>query len=243
MERSKYILCILVCLFLGRLAVCGQSSYKQAIYNAYVKGNMLEWEGIINKMEKDNLSLESKLELLNYYYGFIGYMIGQKESKTATIYIKKGENIIEQILEDHPDHATATAFKGAFIAFKVGLNKLKAVTLGPQCIKHINRAYKLDSKNVQALADKGNMLYYAPGIFGGNKKEAVGFFERAIEQIEINDTKNNWFYLYLLTILGKYNERLGNKAEAKTLYEKVLVIEPEFQWVRDELYPALVKAE
>ncbi|MCD7900173.1 MAG: tetratricopeptide repeat protein [Bacteroides sp.] len=242
MERSKYIISFLIFLLVGKVVCFSQSSYKQAIYNAYVNGDMSKWKVTLNKMESDSLSVEGTLELLNYYYGYIGYMIGIDKSKTATLYIKKGEKLIDEILKNDPQNPTANAYKGSFIAFKIAISKLKAVTMGPQSMKYINKANKLDYTNVQALTDKGNMLYYAPSMFGGNKKEAIIYFEKAIKQMEINNENNNWFYLYLLTSLAQYNQEMGNKEDALSVYEKILAKEPNLKWVRDEFYQALLES-
>lgn len=169
-------------------------------------------------------------------------MIGIDKSKTATLYIKKGEKLIDEILKNDPQNPTANAYKGSFIAFKIAISKLKAVTMGPQSMKYINKANKLDYTNVQALTDKGNMLYYAPSMFGGNKKEAIIYFEKAIKQMEINNENNNWFYLYLLTSLAQYNQEMGNKEDALSVYEKILAKEPNLKWVRDEFYQALLES-
>lgn len=238
MERPKYIFCILIILFSGIFTCYSQTDYKKTIYDAYINGNMSQWETVIKQIEAENLSLPQKLDLMNYYYGYTAYLIGSNKSKQANVYIKKGEKLADQLLKEYPENASANAYKGSFISFKIALNKLKAVTLGPQSMKYINKAYKLDSGDVQALADKGNMLFYAPGMFGGNKEEAIQYFEKAIRMIEKNeDTENNWFYLNLLTLLAQHYEKLDKKPQAINTYEKILQIEPDFKWVRDELYP------
>ena len=51
-----------------------QSVYKSQIYNAYINGDMNKWATIIHNFEKESPStIERKLELLSYYYGYIGY--------------------------------------------------------------------------------------------------------------------------------------------------------------------------
>jgi len=194
MERTKYILSFLIILLLNINISYGQSDYRKLIYKAYINGNMNDWEKVMKEMEATELSNTAKLELLNYYYGYIGYMVGNNKSKPAKEYIKKGEKVIYDLLKDNSDNVTAKAYKGSFISFKIALNKLKALILGPQSMKYINKAYELDSNNIQALVDKANMHYYAPGMFGGDKKEAILYYQKAIKQLEINNNiTNNWF--------------------------------------------------
>lgn len=49
-------------------------------------------------------------------------------------------------------------------------DKLKTPILGPLSMKYIKMAYETDPNNIQALSDMGNMLYYAPVVFGGDKQ-------------------------------------------------------------------------
>jgi len=54
-------------------------------------------------------------------------------------------------------------------------------------------------------------------------------------------TTNNWMYLNVLMILGQSYEKTGDLSMAKTLYEKVLQIEPGFTYMRDTLYPSFME--
>jgi len=227
----------LIILTLNTVVSSAQTNYKKSIYEAYIQGDITKWETTMKEMEKENLSVNQKLDMLNYYYGYIGYMIGKKNNKAANVYIKKGENLVDEILKENPDNAPANAYKGTFIAFKMSMSKLKSVTLGPQSMKYINKAYDLDSKNIQSITDKANLLYYAPGLFGGDKEKALEYYEKAIKAMETNNDTENWFYLNLLVTLAKYYQKAGDRTKAISMYKKILEKEPGFKWVRDELYP------
>jgi Tfp pilus assembly protein PilF len=41
--------------------------------------------------------------------------------------------------------------------------------------------------------------------------------------------------------MAKAYDKIGHKTTAKAYYEKILALEPNFRWVRDELYPAILK--
>ncbi|MCD7976602.1 MAG: tetratricopeptide repeat protein [Tannerellaceae bacterium] len=156
--------------------------------------------------------------------------------------IEKGSQLTKTILEIEPRNVTAYAYKGSFIAYKMAINKLTTMILGPECIRHINQAYESDSTNIQAITDKANLLFYSPGMFGGNKKEAIRYYEKAISLLEENrETENNWQYLNLLTTLAQQYKSLGKQEAARKTYEKILQIEPDYIWVKDELSPQLKK--
>ena len=53
--------------------------------------------------------------------------------------------------------------------------------------------------------------------------------------------KNYRIIIFLLIIIGQSYNHLNNYASAKLVYEKILDLEPGFLYVRDELYPQLLK--
>jgi len=243
MIKLKYILCFAVILFFNTKVFIAAQSHSTSIYNAYVNDNMEKWKNIMDQMEIENdISKEKKMELLNYYYGYTAYYVGKKDEKKIEKYIEKAEKLIKEILESDPNNSTAYAYKGSFIAFKIGMSKIKAPLLGPEGIRSINKAYELNKNDVQAVADKANMLYYTPSIMGGDKQEAIKFYEKAVELMENKSLiRDNWQYLSILTALAKRYDEMGYTSKAKSTYEKVLKIEPNFKLVRDQVYPDFLK--
>jgi len=223
--------------------VCAQSGYKLQIYNAYINGDMNKWATIIHNFEKESPStIERKLELLSYYYGYIGYLIGAKKNETAQKFVVKGEKLIADVIKMSPNNATAYAFKGSFLGFRIGMSKFKALSLGQESIESIEKAYKLDPKNIQAVVDRANALYHTPRLFGGDKKEALRLFQEGVTLIETSKSaQNNWLYLNLLTSIAQAYENVGQNKQAASVYDKALRFEPDFKWVKNELYPALLK--
>ena len=245
MDRPIYIVMRiwLISLFLICTATIsiGQNAYREPIYLAYVQGDMSRWEAIIRLMEErsDDFSDEERKELISYYYGYISFLLETDQKDKVQDYIIKGEKHLNALLKSAPNDVTALAYKGSFIGFRIGTNKFKALTLGNESISYINRAYKLDSQNVQAILDKGNLLYHMPGIFGGDKKEAVRLYEKAVLRMEKHQNlKQNWLYLNVLTTIARHYEEEKQWQKAVQIYEKILQQEPEFSWVKDTLYPA-----
>lgn len=162
-----------------------------------------------------------------------------KKNESAEKYIVRGEKLIAEVLKKSPENATALAFKGSFIGFRIALSKFKALTLGVESNECIEKACNINPNNIQANVDKGNALYHTPKLFGGDKKEALKLFQQAARLLEKNNnTSNNWFYLNILTLIAKNQESLGNFHQAIQTYEKILVFEPNYQWVKNELYPS-----
>jgi tetratricopeptide (TPR) repeat protein len=224
-------------------AAFSESPYKKNIYTAFITHDMAKWENVIRTIEAANNSntVDQKLELINYYYGYIGWLIGQKQFKKAEMYIPRGEKLIHQVLSVSPKNATAYSFKGSFLGFKIGIDKYKAIYLGSDSKNCINKALELDPQNVQAIIDKGNLLYYSPTFFGGDKREALNYFIKGAKLLEKNkETCESWVYLNLLTIIASAYEKTDKLAEAKLTYEKIIRNEPGINWVKNDLYPNLL---
>jgi len=127
------------------------------------------------------------------------------------------------------------------MGFKIGIDKCKAIFLGSDSKNSINKAMQLDPLNIQAIIDKGNLLYYSPRLFGGDKKEALGYFLKGVKLMERNkETYQNWVYLNLLTMIANVYEKTDKLEDAKLTYEKIMRNEPDIKWVKDDLYPQLL---
>lgn len=230
-------------LIIGFNSVTAQTNYKPIIYNAYINGDMSKWAQIIATIEKQNpQSTDAKLELISYYYGYTAFLIGTKNYETAAKYLERGDKHIDEILKTSPKNATAHAFKGSFIGFRIGLSKFKAIALGAESNRHVKLALEIDPQNIQGTVDLANSLYHTPKLFGGDKKEALKLFRKAMLLVEKSGhTQNNWFYLNILTLTAQTYESLEQYQQSKAQYEKILRFEPDYKWVKNELYPALLK--
>jgi tetratricopeptide (TPR) repeat protein len=221
-----------------------QASNKNAIYNAYITNNMSQWKSIIDQMQRQkDKSNEFVFELLNYQYGYIGWLIGNNKLDEAKRYIALGESNIE-ILEKRNFHlSSVNAYKSAFYGFRIGLNKLNAPFLGLKSIKHSNLALKLDTSNPHVYIQLGNSEYYMPSVFGGSKEKALKYYKTAQILMERNaeKIKNDWNYLSLLTMIGLTLQETDQLDAARLYFDKILQIEPHFKWVKDELHPKLLK--
>jgi tetratricopeptide (TPR) repeat protein len=248
MERKKYLL-IVILLLIG-LGSNAQNKYDKAIYDCYVKGDMIGWQQIIKLAERDVVSERSgqfsyksplKISLINYYYGVSGWLISQKENKQVMEYIKKGEALIEKILDHEPDNATFIAYKAAFKGFRIGAGSFKVVYLGVQSLNLAKKAYSNDPMNIRALIEMGNVLYYSPSFAGGDKKKGIEFYEQAVKELENSgSTVNNWQYLSLLSSITNAYCESGQKKNALKAYEKAISAEPHFLWIKEKLYPKII---
>ncbi len=247
MERPKYttrfVIAISILLFSVQLGF-SQSPYRDPIYKAYSRGKMDVWYELMHSCEKNinPNSFEEQMELISYYYGYTAWLIGAEKHDTAEDYIDKSEEIIDALLEESPENATLLAYKGAYIAFTIGISNFKAIYLGRKSVNNIDKALELDPENIQGNIEKGNSMYYCPSAFGGDKAEAIKYYVRAVKNFEKQGlVVNNWMYINTMTALGQAYEATDQIQLAKLCYEKIIRIFPNFMWVEDELYPDMLK--
>jgi len=235
MERTKYILAF----FFLAAFINVQASYKMAIYNAYIKGDMVSWKKIIDEMHSlksrnDNAFL---LELLNYEYGFVAWCIGNDKQNLAEEYIARGEKNIRILEENDFELSHVYAYKAAFYGYKIAISVMKAAYLGPASVRYAREAMDKDPENPHGYIQYGNSRYFMPESFGGSKLIALQYYRKALLLMEqsSSELKNDWNYLNLLIAVANCYAETGQKEEAGKYYEKILKIAPDFSWAK-ELY-------
>ncbi len=230
--------------FLFSLVLYSQS-LKINTYTAFISGNRnaLLYELKIHETQKlSNINL--KIERIELYYVYTGFLLADKNYPEASKYIRKGEILIDDILKFEPENASALAFKGSFTGFKIPINRLKIFQLGNESFRYLHLAYQYDPDNLQVLTDLGSALFFTPRIFGGDKMLAIQYFEKAVKIIEsAQNTSYNWKYMNVLTLLASSYEKTNQLKKADVTYRKILKIEPNYLRVKDLLYPAFLKSK
>ncbi len=233
MEGKKYFLAILG-LF---LIFNGMASNKDKIYEAYISGDMQKWKTVIDHMQRQtNNSPEFLIELVNYQYGFIGWCIGMEKNSEAKKYIERAENNLEKLEKQDFSPSEISAYRSAIYGFKIGISPIKAPILGPKSVNYSKFAMEQDESNPMGYIQYGNSQFYMPTIFGGSKKEALKYFNKALELMEAKPSysEKNWNYLSLLTIIAQSYEAINDKKNAERTYKKILNIEPDFDYVKNK---------
>jgi hypothetical protein len=165
MEKSKNIvngLMVVIILFTLVPDIYPESPYKKTIYYTFINREMYKWGAIINTIEstKPPTSIDQKLEYIDYYYGYIGHLIGKKQYDAAQKEFLQGQKLINEVISISPRNATAYSYKGAFVGFRIGISKLKLLYLCPEISRYVHKAYELDTQNLQAIIDMGNIYFY-----------------------------------------------------------------------------------
>lgn len=201
------------------------------------------WGNVIDRIDNlPNKSDEIFLQQLNYCYGYVGWCIGNDKKEIAKKYIKLANNIIARLEKKKFKLSDVYAYKSAFIGYEIGISPYKAPFIGSKSIEYANQAIKLDSANYIAYIQLGNSEYYRPRIFGGSKEESIKYYLQALRfyRLKFNEPKKDWKLLHLLATIGKTYFELKDYKNAKLYYDEALKIEPNFLWVKNELYHSLL---
>lgn len=243
MERTKYLIFISLILVLNLHL---NANNKSDIYDYFIENDMQSWKFKINKM--NNLSSKSDdfiLELINYQYGYIAWCIGNNKQTEAKTYLEIAEKYLEYLEKKDFNLSMINVYKSAFNGFKISFNNVNAPFLGPESIDFAEKALELDENNPFAYIQLGNIQFYMPQMFGGSKNLAINYYKKAQSLMEQNIKTyiNDWNYINLLVTIAQAYTETKEYDFAKKYYEIILKIEPEFNWVKNELYPELLNLQ
>lgn len=220
------------------------ASNKEEIYNYYVNNRMSDWKSLIDKLnittDKNN---EMVLELVNYQYGYIGWCLGNDHNDEALVYLKLAEGNVKLLEAKKFELSLINAYKSALYGYHIALSKFSAPFIGPKSSDCAQQAMLLDPNQPFGYIQMGNVRFHMPPLMGGSKTDAIGYYLKAKVMMERNGSEihGDWNYLSLLTAIAKAYEAINDDAKAKLMYEEILKFEPNFTWVRDELFPKLLE--
>lgn len=237
----------LVCLLLTlNGSLDAQQTPRERVYNALITDQMDDWHRVIEeqKSRKNSLTDEELGELINYYYGYTGWLLEEGTKKEAKNYIEECDELIDELMVKYPDESDLYAYKAAFYAYKLNLNPVKAPFLGGKSMDNIDLALEKCPTCPHGWIERGNSLFYMPKAFGGSKTGAIEAYNKAIRYMEDKPESlvHNWVYLNVLMVLAQAYEKTENLEMAKKSYEKILMFEANFTYIRDEVFPAFMEA-
>jgi len=230
-------LLIILCLLVAKLAF-GQFSDQQ-LYKAYMQSDLTLWGQYIDAQNWDQLSHAQRKRLINYEYGYIPVLADQKRMDEAAKYLKiYNEHLLAE--QSHLSQADYLAYTAASHAYAYLLDKSLIFSEGMQSFKVAKQAVEADPKNVIAMTLKGNVDFYAPKIFGGNKQKAMEMFVEA-EQIMLTDStyKYLWNLPAMQLAIAQCYDYLGNTDAAIQQVYKLLRTHPHFSYAKDTYLPQL----
>lgn len=213
------------------------------MYDAYLANDMDFWGKEIDRVMQNNLTLDEKLAVMNFLYGYVPVIVkDDKKKKEAEHYIDLMDSLLTELECAGKAKATCKVYRVSMFASQIELNKWKLMTLGPKSLEYVDEALKLEPHNPLALGVKGNTLFYAPKALGGNKKESLHYMVEALEEFDkLNNPLYKWNRTGLQLCLAQAYDKLGEKQKAIDYCKKILSETPNFVYVRDVYLPSLLK--
>lgn len=238
-----FILLSVCCIAIDTMAQ--RIDYKATTYKLFTEGKVRQWGTIIDKMEKDPEKQTdiSKIELLGYYYGYIGHLLDVKNKDAASVQIKKAQQLLAPLMTKYPNNALLMGYSANITGFQIAMTPLKATTLARGMMHNTKKAIANSPNDPTINILTANIFFYMPDVFGGDSNMALKQYHKALNMFEDNDSlrKDNWMYLQLLVTTAMVEEKQENYENAKKLYLKILSIYPDYAHVRDNRYPNLLK--
>lgn len=239
-KMKTRLIALSVCLLSGMLSF---AQYTDAVmFDAYLRTDMTVWDKYLHAVDFDKQSAKEKARYLNYEYGYVASAIDAK-APDAEKHLADFEKHIKALSTVLPK-ATVLDYESSLAAYKAMMNKAKFLSYGLESFNKVKEAFETDSLNPYVLTLKGNVDFYAPKAFGGNKKRALTYFYKAQRIFEQKgDTVNNWNYLSARLCSVQCEEKLGNIDKAVTLARKLLQRYPNYAYMRDTYLPELLEKQ
>ncbi len=245
MERSNHILISVFLFLIIGFNLHAQVECNKELYNSFINDKMHLWENQMKKMEENHKvtkSINCLYDLVFAEYGFIVYCIITNQRDKAHKYLHKAEHNANKLLKHDSLWAEIYSLKAALYGFKIEFNKLKAPKYGMKSLEYMDIAMDMDNVNARVWMEKGNISYYIPSFLGGGLSTAIECHTKSVGLFEQDKDYllHNWLYLLVMTNLGRWYTEAEEYEKAKNMYKRILEFEPNYLWVKNELYPDIL---
>ena len=236
-KKNKILVLVVFVLFTFMAASAQKkdlSYYRCAFFESYRAGNMASWPGLIAEMENaKSVDLAWQTEMVKAMYGMVGYEIGAKNKDLARVYVDKADINLDKLLDKYPKNARIHSISGALYGYKISLAPYKAPLLGPKSMYHIDQAIELDPAEPMGYIEKGNSLMYRPAVFGGDKKEALTFYRKALKLMDAQNSQPcDWQKMLLRAFILKALYETNQTAEANAFLENMKKDYGSMDWIK-----------
>lgn len=230
--------CFYIILLFGFTTGFASNPPSEGFYQHYITGNMKAWENTLNNLEidyKNDPNLETLHEIVKAQYGLVAYYIGNNKKDKASAEITEAQKHLAKLSKAYPSKYLYKAWQGAFLGYRLGVSPWKVVYLGPQSQDYIELALENAPHSPEVNFEYANMKFWSPAIVGGDKKLSLVYYKKTIHLLERQGKTNDWYYLWALTAYANALKTMDNFEEATGVYNKILSIEPNYEWVANEL--------
>lgn len=214
----------------------------QLMFKASETNSPTLWTKAIDQLQKTDDSPSTQLQLAYAYYGLSSAHLATRDKKSGKAAIEQGLSLAKRLV-DHSEYGSqAHALIGGLYGLSIAYSPMKGMYLGAKSDKHINTALSIDEKCAFAWLQKGSSQYNTPKLFGGDVKESIKSFQRAIDLYDQCEGLN-WQRGEAIIWLGQAYHRSDQINKAIDTYHLALEAMPQSAWVKNVLLPKAIAAK
>jgi tetratricopeptide (TPR) repeat protein len=216
-------------------------------YQAYLERDLQaakdQWIKIVSDRQKrfqqNSTDHAILLDLALAQFGLLSSTMRDKDEELFDAYVDRTEENLETLIAKNKDSGEARALLSSVYGLKMGYSPMKGMFLGSKSADLMEQARKKSPASPLVWKLYGNSKYHTPEAFGGDVKEAIKAYEKAIQLFETKpeNLKENWLYIDTFAFLGQAYAKDNRSDAAVSTFEKVLKIEPAYTWVSYVLLP------
>lgn len=215
------------------------------MYKAYLANDMATWGRLLSEyVSIDTLTIEDKIDMSNYFYGYIATILKTEKKEHVERLISIWEGYLEDIEKSGVNSSTIHVYLSSIAAYRTSLYPMKALSYVKESLLELDLAKTINPENPLVVGLQGNVLFYMPKIMGGDKKKALECFQKAVRLHEENpNILYRWNECGIRLCLAQAYEKLDRKQEAIEVCRKTLEIVPDFSFMRDIYLPELLSRD
>ncbi len=220
----------------------GKETIRTAIAN-WNEGEMIAARAYFER----GLNFGEKEWLFRYYIAYsddqlVHYYQAKSDKKTALKYLNDGIDHLNKVIKIDKNFADGYGLLSSLYGEKMGIQPWTGIMYGSRSSTLIRKAIQLEPENPRLYMIQGTSSMFTPEKWGGSKEKAKELYLKAAELFKSDHpspTMPDWGQSDIYAWLGQLEEKLGNYDQAKVYYEQALVVDPQNNWVKNQLMPKL----
>ena len=146
--NMRYWVVTLCLLFSVSLNMIGNNDHKAYTYQSFAARDFSNWPYIIETLEKEAAAnpknCAATLEIMNYYYGYIGHLLDVNNKKAADVWCKKAKKTYQALGQEYSNNADMVAYGSIITAFEIAISPVKAPLLAHSMFVGAKKSLQLD---------------------------------------------------------------------------------------------------
>lgn len=223
-------------------------TYRAYLGSRDVEATKAQWKKIVadRKVKSEAAPENTKLlyELTLAQFGLLTATQRDRDEDLFDDYVEETEANLETLIDRNKNNGEPRALLAALYGMQMAYSPMKGMFLGAKSGSLMDQALKRSPASPLVWKLHANAKFFTPETWGGDLKEAITAYEKAVTLYESapDKAKDNWFYIDTLAFLGKAYEKNNQVSRAIEVYKKALSAEPDYQWVKSVLLPKAMKS-